>query len=104
MEAQGMVAQDGAFLKSQVEFSAIVARMQKAAGEGRTIGEVEKEVNGSLQRLGRLMLMDHVRAQGKGDLGPTIEHQGRTLRRLHKRRTRRLVTVFGALTIRRAVY
>jgi len=99
-----MVAQDGAFLKSQVEFGAILARMQKVASEGRSIREVEKELHGSLRELGRLMLLEHVRAQGKGDLGPTLEYRGRVLRRLHKRQMRRLVTVFGEIIIRRAVY
>jgi len=45
-----------------------------------------------------------VDAEGTGDLGPTFEHQGRTLRRLDELHDRSFVTVFGELLIRRTVY
>jgi hypothetical protein len=65
---------------------------------------VEQRLRGELQELGRLLLQEHVDAQGTGDLGPTFTYQGRTLRRLENVHDRRLVTVFGELAISRTVY
>jgi hypothetical protein len=50
------------------------------------------------------MLEGHVAGYDTGDLGPTLEHQGRPLRRLDEPHDRRYVSVFGELTIPRTVY
>lgn len=99
-----MFAQDGAFNKSVSRFETILARREKAVADGHPLDRVEREVNRELQELGRILLQDHVDAQGTGDLGPTLEYRGRTLRRLAELHERRLMTVFGELTIGRTVY
>ena len=99
-----MVAQDGAFDKSRMEFQELLGWMEKAVVKGERVDRVEKELNVRLRTLGRSMLQGHVDAQGTGDLGRTMTYEGRTLRRLEKPRERRLVTIFGDLTINRTVY
>jgi len=72
--------------------------------KGERVDRVEKELHVRLRAIGRSMLQDHVDAQGTGDLGRTVTYEGRTLRRLEEPRDRRLVTIFGELTITRTVY
>lgn len=99
-----MVAQDGAFIKGQAEFAAILGWLQGDSEQGRPLGEVEKELHEDLQKLGLGLLRQYVAAQGTGDLGPALAYQGRELRRLKGLHKRPLVTVFGKLVIRRTVY
>jgi len=99
-----MIAQDGAFDKSAGLFDGILAQMEQSAFKGRTFCEVESSLHEGLRQLGQVLLQEWVDSQGSGDLGPTLEHRGRRLRRLEHPHDRRLVTVFGELTIRRTVY
>jgi hypothetical protein len=75
-----------------------------AAREGTPIDRVERGLWSRLLSLGHAMLEGFVAAQGTGDVGPTVEHGGRTLRRLDEPHDRRYVSIFGELTIRRHVY
>jgi hypothetical protein len=104
MEAQGMVAQDGAFGKSRMLMEGLLSSMEEAAAGGERLDRVENEVHHRLQDIGRSLLQEHVEAQGTGDLGPTLEYKGRELRRLEDLHERRVMTVFGGLVICRAVY
>ena len=104
MEAQMMFAQDGTFDKSKKIFEGILGHMERGVANGQRISEVEERLHGELHELGRLLLQEHVDAQGTGDFGATFEYEGRVLRRLPVIHDRRLVTVFGELTIRRTVY
>jgi len=55
--------------------------------------------------LGRLLLSSFVAGQGTGDLGPTLEYEGRIFRRLDKLHDKPYMSVFGALPpIERTVY
>jgi len=65
---------------------------------------VERELWRQGLQLGLLLLKGFVAGQGTGDLGPTIEDEGRTLRRLDPEHDRRYVSVFGELRIPRTVY
>ena len=66
---------------------------------------MEREVFRQLLGLGHSLLSAFVAAQGDGDLGPEAETpDGRTVRRLPERHDRRYVSIFGELTIARAVY
>jgi len=99
-----MVAKDGTFDKSNRMFEGILSRMERGAAKGERLPQVEERLHGELRELGRLLLQEHVDAQGTGDLGPTFTYQGRTLRRLENVHDHRLVTVFGELAISRTVY
>ena len=99
-----ILAQEEAFLKGQTRFDQIVAFVRQASAEGRAIHGVERDLWKQLRGVGLAMLDAHVKGQGTGDLGPTLEHEGRTLRRLEQPHDRPYVSIFGALTISRHVY
>src|SRR5450759_2096426 len=99
-----ILAQEVGILKSQEEFDQMLSFVQHAAGEGMSIDQLERGLWCRLLALGRTMLERFVATQGTGDLGPTIEHEGRTLRRLEEPHNRRYVSIFGELTIHRHVY
>ena len=99
-----ILSQEQAFLKGNVQYEQIVAFVRQASGEGRPIHEVEGGLKKLVQSLGLSMLDAHVKGQGTGDLGPTLEYEGRTLQRLRDPHERRYVSIFGELSIRRHVY
>jgi len=99
-----MVAQDGVFGKSVGEIEDLLGWMEAAVARGERLDRVEKALNERLRALGRQLLQEHVDAQGTGDLGATLAYKGRVLRRLEECHERRMVTIFGELTIRRTVY
>src|SRR5450759_3449299 len=99
-----ILAQEVGILKSQEEFDQMLSFVQHAAGEGMSIDQLERGLWSRLLALGRTMLERFVAAQGTGDLGPMIEHEGRTLRRLEQPHDRRYVSSFCGLTIHRHAY
>lgn len=99
-----ILAKELAILKGEKEFREMVQFVDHAAREGTAIHETERGLWSRLLAIGHLMLADFVAAQGTGDLGPTIEQEGRTLRRLDEPHERRYVSIFGELSIRRHVY
>jgi hypothetical protein len=79
--------------------------VQQAARDGRRIDTVERELFRQLLGLGHTLLSAFVAQQGDGDVGPQAESaEGHFARRLPERHDRRYVSIFGELTITRAVY
>lgn len=99
-----ILAYEVAILKSQEEFEQMREFVRQAAREGMAIDQVERGLWSSVRVLCHALMEGFVEAQGTGDLGPTIEHEGRTLRRLEQLHNRRYVSIFGELNIRRHVY
>jgi hypothetical protein len=100
-----ILAPEQAALKAQHQFDALRDFVQQAARDGQRIDAVERDVFRQLLGLGHSLLSAFVAAQGDGDLGPQAETpEGRTVRRLPERHDRRYVSIFGGLTINRAVY
>jgi hypothetical protein len=99
-----ILAEEVAILKSQEQFDRMADFVRHAAREGTPIDRVERGLWSRLLSLGHAMLEGFVAAQGTGDVGPTVEHEERTLRRLEQPHDRRYVSIFGELTIRRHVY
>lgn len=100
-----MFTPEQAALKAQEQFGALRAFVQLAAKEGQRIDAVERELFRQLLGLGHTLLSAFVAGQGDGDLGPEAETAaGRSARRLPERHDRRYVSVFGELTVTRAVY
>jgi hypothetical protein len=94
-----------AALKAQHQFDALRDLVQQAARDGQRIDTVERGVFRQLLDLGHCLLSAFVAAQGDGDRGPGVEvSEGQAVRRLPERHDRRYVSVFGELTITRAVY
>lgn len=99
-----MMTQEQAFLKSREQLQAIEAYVKAASAQGERIDKVERELFSQLLLLGRSMLEGFVVAQGDGDAGPTLEQEGRTLRRSQEPHSRRYLSIFGELAISRWVY
>ena len=99
-----MMTQERAFLKSREQLQAMEAYIEEASSAGERIDQVERELFSQLLLLGRTMLEGFVVAQGDGDVGPTMEQQGRALRRSEELHARRYLSIFGELTISRWVY
>jgi hypothetical protein len=98
-------APEQAALKAQQQFDALRDFVQTAAREGQRIDTVERELFRQLLRLGHSLLAAFIGQQGDGDLGPQVETaQGQVARRLPERHDRRYLSIFGELTITRAVY
>jgi hypothetical protein len=99
-----MMTQEQAFLKSRQQLQAINAYVEAASAAGTRIDQVERELFSQLLLLGQTLLAGFVTAQGEGDAGATIEQEGRPLRRSAEPHTRRYLSIFGELSIRRWVY
>ena len=99
-----IMAQEQSIFKAKEEFGLMVAAVRQAAAQGQRIDRVERDLWQRMLALSRLMLQGFVDLQGPGDLGATLEFEGRTLNRLQDRHDRRYVSVFGELMISRVVY
>jgi hypothetical protein len=99
-----MMTQEQAFLKSRQQLQAMEAYVRQASSEGERIDKVEREVFSQLLLVGQAMLQGFVAAQGDGDAGPTLEREGRVLRRSAEKHERRYLSIFGELSIERWVY
>ena len=93
------------FGKAAKQFSKILAAIEQAAKRGDAVHEVEETTWGGLIEVGREMIAAHIKQQDEELPRPKIiEHEGKTLRRLPKRRMRKYVSVFGPTPFRRYVY
>jgi hypothetical protein len=87
-----------------VEFEKLTETLCRAVDEGHELGELERDLFHSLLSLGRTLTQEYVENMGRGDLGVSLEHEGRTLKRLPQLHDRRYVSVFGEIKISRTVY
>lgn len=99
-----IITQEQLILKAQQQFDQIEAFVRQASTEGRPLHEVESDLWGRMLDLGRLMLEGYVAGYGQGDLGPTLEHEGRVLQRLEQLHAKWYESVFGGFDIPRYVY
>lgn len=96
--------QERIFFKAQEQFSHLWETVQRAAENGVSIDQAEKIIwQGTLQ-IGQCFLQDYVDQQGTGDLGPTVEHEEKTLHRLDQQHPKRYLSVFGEIEITRTIY
>jgi len=100
-----IMAQENALLKAKEEFQKIEETIRQATIQGKRIDVVEENLWDQMLSLGRLMLTSFVAGQGTGDFGPTLEYEGRILKRLDRLHAKPYMSVFGALPpIERTVY
>jgi len=100
-----IMAQENALLKAKEEFQKIEETIRQATIQGKRIDVVEENLWDQMLSLGRLMMTSFVAGQGAGDLGPTLEYEGRILKRLDRLHAKPYMSVFGALPpIERTVY
>ncbi len=99
-----IMAQERSILKAKAQLEQMADLVRQASRDNRSIDQIERDLWTQMQQAGLLMLRALVEGHGGGDLGPTLEHEGQTLRRLEKKHDRRYVSVFGELRISRTVY
>lgn len=99
-----IIDQEQAMLKTQSEFDSILTMLKDATGQGLQLHEVEANLWERLLRIGHLAIQGYIDSQGIGDLGPTLEYQGRTLKRLPGLFDVRYVSIFGEHLIQRVAY
>lgn len=99
-----ILAQEQGILKGQEQFDQIAAFIRQSSQKGRALHEVEADLWKRLLNVGQVMLEAFVAGVGTGNLGPTLEQEGRALNRLERTHSRRYVSIFGELFIERHVY
>jgi len=78
--------------------------VQIAFRDGTAIDRVEEELLAQLLKLGYSLLESLFEAMQHGDVGQTLEHDGRTLRRLPKPTRRPYTSIFGKFDLERFSY
>jgi hypothetical protein len=99
-----MMAHEQILLKARKLLQAIETYLDEASCRGERIDRVERELFSQLLVIGQTLLQGFVAAQGKGDVGQTLQHKDRLLHRSQEPQSRRYLSVFGELTITRYVY
>ena len=98
-----ILAQELGFLKAQKHLEAMIEFVGKASEQQLRADEVERELFRRQLALGLCLLEEFVSRAGNGDEGKRVEKEDRSLQRLGQR-TRRYVSVFGELAVKRFVY
>jgi hypothetical protein len=93
------------FCKVAKAFSKALEKLERAAEREAAVHEVEETAFDDLLEVGRRMIAEYIQMQGEDVPRPkTIEHEGKTLRRLPRQRTRPYMSAFGPTPFRRDVY
>ena len=93
------------FCKVAKAFSEVLRKLQRAAERGDAVHEVEEATWSGLIETGREMIVAYIEKQAEDVPRPkTIEHEGKTLHRLPRRRRRPYVSAFGPTPFWRDVY
>lgn len=99
-----IITKEQALLKAREMLSRLEQLIEDSAAEGRRIDLVERDLFAGVLQMAFELLSAFVLAEGDGDVGPTLEQDAKTLRRLEEPETRRYVSIFGELSILRRVY
>lgn len=99
-----IVSQEKAFLKAQSQLQKMCGFVEKAAKDGQRMDQVERELFARLLAVGLTLIEGFVAAQGDGDEGVELKFDDHLLRRLKDPHTRRYLSIFGELLIKRRVY
>jgi hypothetical protein len=99
-----IISQEKAFLKAQTQLEAMCSFIERSANDGQRIDQVERELFSQLLAVGLTLLEAFVAAQGDGDAGAELEFGNHRLHRLEDSHTRRYLSIFGELLIKRRVY
>ncbi len=93
------------FCKVAKVFSEVLNKVQRAAERGHAVHQVEEMTWSGLIETGREVVVAYIQEQAEGLARPeVIEHEGKTLQRLPKQRTRPYVSAFGPTPFDRDVY
>jgi hypothetical protein len=87
------------------KFLKVLAAIDQAAKRGDAVHEAEETTWKGLLETGREIVAEYIRGQAKEVARPdVIEHEGKQLHRLPRKRMRHYVSVFGPTPFRRDVY
>ena len=93
------------YCKAAKRFVRVLAAMEQAAERGDAVHEVEKTTWSGLIETGREMIVAYIKEQEEELPRPkVIEHEGKMLHRLPRRRLRSYVSAFGPTPFWRDVY
>jgi len=95
---------EATFCKMYEQFQDVVTKLRIAVEENTPIHQVEQTLVEDLRALGRSAVEAFIERQGDGDVGGTIEHQGRTLKRLDEVVCDRYFSAFGPVEIEQRGY
>jgi hypothetical protein len=99
-----MMTKEQALHKAELHASQLKELVEQAIEEGWRADEFERASFTQLLDFGFTLLTAFVAAQGNGNKGKQMEHQGHTLDRLPEPHERRYASIYGPLQIRRFVY
>src|ERR1700757_1300548 len=99
-----ILAKEQALLKARQLMTQLEQLVETSAADSLRIDLVERELFAGLLQVGRQLLSAFVAAEGNGDLGSTVQHDEKSLRRSKQPAPRRYVSIFGELEIKRFVY
>lgn len=99
-----IMTEERRFLKAREVFERLLAFVRKSEEQDLRVDLLERETLSQLLAVGYELLEDYIARCGAGDLGETIDQDGRTLRRLEEQRERRYVSIFGEHHFPRYVY
>lgn len=87
------------------KFLKVLVAIDQAAKRGDAVHEAEETTWKGLLETGREIVAEYIRGQAEGIARPdVIEHEGKQLHRLPRKRVRSYVSVFGPTPFRRDVY
>lgn len=96
---------------SQVQFGELEqlvdrlkSTVQKTLEDGRPVDQLEQDLFTQLMALGHTLVGSLFAAMNEGDVGPTLEKNGKTLRRLPQNFHRTYYSIFGKFDINRCGY
>ena len=93
------------FCKAAKAFSEVLNKLQHAAERDDAVHVVEETTWSGLIEMGREMIVGHIKKQAEEVPRPkVIEHEGKKLHRLPRRRRRPYVSAFGPTPFWRDVY
>ncbi len=93
------------FCKVAKAFSKVLEKLERAAARGDAVHEVEETTWFGLIEVGRKMIVAYIQQQDEELPRPkAIEQEGKRLRRLPRRRTRKYLSAFGPTPFQRDVY
>jgi hypothetical protein len=99
-----MMTQNQEFHKTDMVYAEVKLFVDQACADGLRADQTERGILMRLLEIGREMLEVAITRCGDGNLGPSLEEEGRTLKRLKNKRRRRYVSVFGEHSFEQYVY
>lgn len=103
MEAYALPAEKP-FHGAMEKFLELTAKLESKAVNKMHLSSLESLIETDGREIQRLMLEEHIRLRGSGDIGEAIEGSDEVIRSHRRNRSVGLKTIFGAIEIERTLY